>query len=181
MITSGTESKPPEVRCRRCKAVVFVARIHFCGRGKGASGALTTLECPCRGRDDHGLLVIPGPTITADEQRRLGGSIIPVRASEHARDIEGDGKCASEPGCSRNAVAYCDFPLGVDGTCDKRMCRRHRIRIAPDVDRCGAHAEPPWERTSRRSNKPPVEAASKRAPMPPVDSPTLFDSAILGT
>jgi len=169
-VTSPANTGTP-IRCRRCKAVVFVARTHFCGRGKGASGTLTRLECACRGRDERGLLVIPGPTITADEQRRLGGTIIPVRASDFdKRDIEGDGLCA-EHGCGRPAVAFCDFVLGLDGTCDRRMCRRHRHRIEHEIDRCPAHAQKPLG--ARAPGEQTTLFTELRPVTPPIDSQSL--------
>lgn len=47
--------------------------------------------------------------------------------------------------CERKTVALCDHPKPTprrpNGTCDARMCERHRLRIAPNEDRCPHHAK----------------------------------------
>jgi hypothetical protein len=134
----GENQAPDQVRCRRCRAVVGIQTLFMCSRsGRRCGTVLRTLECECRGVDDRGLLVIPGPTITADEKTLLGGEIIPVRAADLAPS--GESAC-EDPACERIAVALCDFATGYGGTCDRRICRRHRTRVAAEIDRCPEHA-----------------------------------------
>jgi len=50
-------------------------------------------------------------------------------------------KC-KDPGCDRNAVALCDWPLGGPNygkTCDRPMCGTHRHSQGEDKDFCPGH------------------------------------------
>jgi hypothetical protein len=54
------------------------------------------------------------------------------------------------PGCREWAAFECDYPTA-KGTCDLRICRGHRVAIAPDVDYCEGHVLDDWreEREAR--------------------------------
>lgn len=61
-----------------------------------------------------------------------------IACSRGARD-----RC-STPGCGKDAVALCDWPLTgakVGKTCDKKLCEGCRVRVGSDKDYCRAHAE----------------------------------------
>ena len=40
--------------------------------------------------------------------------------------------------CGRKQEALCDFPVA-DGTCDFRLCYKHRKNVGPNKDYCPAH------------------------------------------
>lgn len=50
------------------------------------------------------------------------------------------------PHCSCGGVTamLCDYPVGQDKTCDKRLCRECGHHIGPDTDYCGDHFKE-WE------------------------------------
>ena len=42
--------------------------------------------------------------------------------------------------CGKPAKALCDYsPAGVEGTCNKQMCRKHAHSIGVDTDACTEH------------------------------------------
>ena len=43
--------------------------------------------------------------------------------------------------CSFIADYACDFPVGTDLTCDRRLCEKHRKNVAPEIDYCLNHFE----------------------------------------
>ncbi len=52
----------------------------------------------------------------------------------------------SVPGCDRDSVSLCDFPVtreGREGTCDKELCSSHRTHVGTDLDYCPAHSRRP--------------------------------------
>lgn len=42
--------------------------------------------------------------------------------------------------CSNDAPLLCDFKVGGGKTCDKPICKRCAVSIAPGVDHCRIHA-----------------------------------------
>jgi hypothetical protein len=50
-------------------------------------------------------------------------------------------KC-SEPGCDAPGEFQCDAPVAgkKSGTCDRYMCRAHRVPRRPGIDFCPGHA-----------------------------------------
>lgn len=43
--------------------------------------------------------------------------------------------------CPKPHTALCDWPMPMGGTCDVRLCERHRARQGGDVDLCPDHAK----------------------------------------
>jgi hypothetical protein len=50
------------------------------------------------------------------------------------------GRRAACYACKAPHTALCDWPMPKGGTCDQRLCERHRARQGGDVDYCPAHA-----------------------------------------
>jgi hypothetical protein len=44
------------------------------------------------------------------------------------------------PECTATSVALCDEPVAGGRTCDRRLCRDHRIAVGRNRDRCPDHA-----------------------------------------
>lgn len=45
-------------------------------------------------------------------------------------------KCAD---CPCKAPYLCDYPVGNDLTCDRRMCNNHRLNVGEGIDYCLGH------------------------------------------
>lgn len=41
--------------------------------------------------------------------------------------------------CAWIAENLCDFPVGKDKTCDRKICYQHSNEIAPDIHYCASH------------------------------------------
>ena len=77
----------------------------------------------------------------------------PIRSEDG--QIVGFSCSRGRPGCDTcgaPSVALCDYPVasGTGGTCDARMCERHRHRVGPGVDYCPRCRRAPrrWSRHS---------------------------------
>lgn len=73
--------------------------------------------------------------------------------------------------CARQAVALCDFPVGLvmagaAVTCDRPMCARHRTRVGDNVDHCPNHV------TKEPSHMRNVNAEAGTAPEQEIKEPT---------
>lgn len=77
---------------------------------------------------------------------RIGNAIVCTRARLH--------KCAA---CDQVAQYQCDWKLGAGKTCDRHLCDRHALEVAPDKHLCPEHqrAYDRWLADRRgRSNSP---------------------------
>ncbi len=65
---------------------------------------------------------------------KFGNTIAHVRVSRPRRK-----PCAY---CDREHEFLCDFPMGSEETCDKRLCPEHRLKgVTPGIDFCPEHFE----------------------------------------
>jgi hypothetical protein len=140
-----------QIVCRRCFHEVSVSVVFLCGRRRGVNETRRFAECACRDIDVNGLLIIPGPAITADDLQSLRAEIRLYSAADSTADAD-TVTCS----CGKAAVALCDHIVAPSGgdpvvrsrTCDSGMCASHRTKISRDRDVCSAHV--PAEKQPRR-------------------------------
>lgn len=44
-----------------------------------------------------------------------------------------------ESECGRFADMLCDYPVGEGKTCDRLLCKRHAVEVAPNIHYCPGH------------------------------------------
>ncbi|MCA9653204.1 MAG: hypothetical protein KC501_25040 [Myxococcales bacterium] len=70
----------------------------------------------------------------------LGDGFTAITCSRGARRR---AAACDEPHCQRPHTRLCDYPVtrgGRPGTCDRKLCDGHAVRMGEDTDYCPAHS-----------------------------------------
>lgn len=55
---------------------------------------------------------------------------------DHMQETKTIPRCAD---CDCKGMYLCDYPVGNDLTCDRKMCNNHRLNVGEGIDYCLGH------------------------------------------